>query len=253
MIENHSYDNRLGMLNRPGADGFHLRHGLPTATNPYANGDLQHAFRMPATCQLNGKPAQDWLDSHLQFNHGRNDGFVKSGSGPVAMGYWQQADQPFYYSLARAFPIADRYFCSMPGQTFPNRCYLISATSIGQMNDTLPNQSDYPANGTIFDTLDAAGITWRDYCTTLPTTPLCPRLFPKNHGTRVIPVAWFFTARRRLLRRRAAATGHPARRHPAGRARGAVCLQRLCPVRLPGSVRCHLAVGKGGLCLAPDL
>src|SRR5215472_13874407 len=172
MMENHSYDNRLGMLKRPGADGFHLRHGLPTATNPYANGDLQHAFRMPATCQLNGKPAQDWLDSHLQFNHGRNDGFVKSGSGPVAMGYWQQADQPFYYSLAQAFPIADRYFCSLLGQTFPNRRYLMGATSIGQVNDTIPNESDYPANGTIFDKLDAHGITWRDYYTTLPTTLL---------------------------------------------------------------------------------
>ena len=194
MMENHSYDNRLGMLNRHGADGFHLGHdGLPTATNPYANGDLQHAFRMPTTCQLNGKPAQDWLDSHVQFDHGRNDGFVESGSGPVAMGYWQQADQPFYYSLAQVFPIADRYFCSVLGQTFPNRRYLISATSIGQVDDTVPKESDYPANGTIFDKLDAAGITWRDYYTTLPTTLLYPELFLKNHGTKVIPIAQFFT------------------------------------------------------------
>ena len=106
MMENHSYDNKLGMLRRPGADGFRLgRDGLPLATNPYANGDIQHAFRMPTTCQLDGAPGQDWLDSHIQFDGGRNDGFVESGSGPVAMGYWEQADQPFYYSLASAFPI----------------------------------------------------------------------------------------------------------------------------------------------------
>src|SRR5215471_1029488 len=44
-MENHSYDNKLGMLRRPGADGFQLgHHGLPLATNPYANGDIQHAF-----------------------------------------------------------------------------------------------------------------------------------------------------------------------------------------------------------------
>jgi len=193
MMENHSYDNRLGMLNRHGADGFRLHHGLPTATNPYANGDLQHAFRMPTTCQLDGKPAQDWLNSHIQFNHGRNDGFVESGSGPVSMGYWQQADQPFYYSLAQAFPIADRYFCSVLGQTYPNRRYLMAATSIGQVDDTLPKESDYPANGTIFDKLDAQGITWRDYYTTLPTTLLYPQLYLKNHGTKVIPIAQFFT------------------------------------------------------------
>ncbi|HEV3068762.1 MAG TPA: alkaline phosphatase family protein [Streptosporangiaceae bacterium] len=194
MMENHSYDNRLGMLHRHGADGFRFgRDGLPTATSPYANGDLQHAFRMPTTCQLNGHPAQDWLNSHLQFNHGRNDGFVQSGSGPVSMGYWQQADQPFYDSLAQVFPIADRYFSSVLGQTYPNRRYLMAATSIGQVDDTLPNESDYPANGTIFDKLDASGITWRDYYTTLPTTLLYPQLYLKNHGTKVLPIAQFFT------------------------------------------------------------
>jgi hypothetical protein len=39
MMENHSYDNRLGMPFRPGADGFRLgKGGPPTATNPYPNG-----------------------------------------------------------------------------------------------------------------------------------------------------------------------------------------------------------------------
>jgi len=104
MMENHSYDNRLVMLRRPGADGFRLgRDGLPLATNPYANGDIQHAFRMPATCQLTGYPTQEWEQSHIQFDDGGNDGFVESGSGPVSMGYWEQADQPFYYSMASVF------------------------------------------------------------------------------------------------------------------------------------------------------
>src|SRR5262252_7513676 len=48
MMENHSYDNRLGMLHRPGADGFRLgRHHRPRASNPYPDGRIQHAFRMP--------------------------------------------------------------------------------------------------------------------------------------------------------------------------------------------------------------
>jgi len=193
MMENHSYDNKLGMLRRRGADGFRIgRDGQPTATNPYANGDLQHAFRMPTTCQLSGAPSQSWLNSHVQFAGGRNDGFVESGSGPVAMGYWQDEDQPFYYSLARLFPIADRYFCSVLGQTFPNRRYLISATSIGQVNDTLPKLTDYPANGTIFDRLDAAGISWRNYYSTLPTVELYPELYLKNSGTKIVHTRQFF-------------------------------------------------------------
>ncbi len=192
MMENHSYDNRLGMLHRHGADGFQLgRNGLPVATNPYPNGDLQHAFRMPTTCQISGGPSQEWAASHIQFANGRNDGFVKSPSGPVSMGYWDRGDQPFYYSVAEIFPIADRYFCSVLGQTYPNRRYLMAATSMGQVDDTFTNQ--YPPNGTIFDKLNAAGVSWRDYYTTLPTALLYPKLYQKYHGTRILPMTQFFT------------------------------------------------------------
>jgi phospholipase C len=202
MMENHSFDNHLGMLHRPEVDGFRLgRDGRPRAENPYADGRIQHAFRMPTTCQLSGHPAQDWQASHVQFDAGRLDGFVESGSGPVSMGYWQRADLPFYYSLASAFPISDRYFCSVLGQTYPNRRYLLAATSIGQVNDTLPGLSDYPANGTLFDRLDAHGISWKDYYsgflagTTLPgaSTLLYPPLFFKNNGTKIVPITQFFT------------------------------------------------------------
>ncbi len=190
MQENHSYDNRLGMLNRPGADGFRLGpDGLPTATNPYANGDLQHAFRMPTTCQPGG-PSQEWKSSHIQFAGGRNDGFVISPSGPVSMGYWEQADQPFYYSLAQIFPIADRYFCSVLGQTYPNRRYLMAATSLGIVDDTI--NDSYPKNGTIFDKLLAAGLTWRDYYTTLPSALLYPKLYT-TYRKYIVPITQFFT------------------------------------------------------------
>jgi phospholipase C len=198
VMENHSYDNKLGMLDRPGADGFTLgADGKPTASNPYANGDVQHAFLMPTTCQLFGKPSQTWVNSHAQFADGRNDGFVESGSGAVAMGYWQESDQPFYYSLASHFPIADRYFCSLLGQTFPNRRYLISATSLGMIDDTVPSPLAYPPNGTIFDALDKAGVTWKDYCSTagplISTTQLYPELYARNVGTRVVGIDQFFT------------------------------------------------------------
>ena len=203
MMENHSYDNHLGMLRRPGADGFRLgRNGQPLATNPYSDGRIQHAFRMPTTCQLSAKPAQDWLDSHIQFDNGRLDGFVESGSGPVSMGYWQRADLPFYYSLAAVFPIADRYFCSLLGQTFPNRRYLVAATSIGQVNDTTPALTDYPAGGTVFDRLDAHAITWKDYFsstltlagTTVPaaSTLLYPPVF-LNNPSKTVPITQFFS------------------------------------------------------------
>lgn len=66
------------------------RSGRPTGQNPHPNGKIQHAFRMPTTCQLLGHPSQTWIDSHTQLNGGKLNGFVSSGSGPVAMGYWER-------------------------------------------------------------------------------------------------------------------------------------------------------------------
>jgi hypothetical protein len=83
MMENHSFDNRVGMLDRHDVDGFRLgRDGLPTATNPYPDGTIQHAFRMPTTCQLNSQPSQEWTASHNAYDNGKNDGFVRTSREP---------------------------------------------------------------------------------------------------------------------------------------------------------------------------
>jgi phospholipase C len=191
MMENHSFDNYLGTLGR--GDGFTIGpDGRPTASNADASGKQVRAFRMPTTCQQNGRPSQTWNDSHIQWNNGRNDGFVRSLSGPVAMGYWTAADLPFYHGLARTFPLGDRYFASVLAQTYPNRRYLIAATSWGLVSDPLPKASDPPPpNGTIFDRLDAHQIPWKDYYSNLPTTFLVPSLAQRDQHN-VVPIAQFY-------------------------------------------------------------
>jgi phospholipase C len=176
MMENHSYDNYLGMLGRgpgeqPRGDGFTVGpDGRPTAANPAPDGSIQHAFHMPTTCQLTGKPTQEWEQAHIQFADGRNDGFVKSGSGPVAMGYWTGQDLPWAYSLATTFPVGDHWFASCLGQTQPNRRYLMAATSVGMVDDVLPEDLLPAPAGTIFDRLDAHQIPWRNYYSSFPPT-----------------------------------------------------------------------------------
>src|SRR6202046_2217066 len=83
------------------------------------------------------------------------------------MGYWDQQDLPFTYALASTFPIADRWFCSVLGQTDPNRRFLMSGTSLGLVNDTFPTA--LPPNGTIFDSFNKYNISWRDYYSNVPT------------------------------------------------------------------------------------
>lgn len=198
MMENHSYDNYLGMLGRgageqPRGDGFTIGpDGRPTAVNPTGTGAIQHAFHMPTTCQLCGQPWQEWKQSHIQFNDGRNDGFVRSRSGPVAVGYWTRDDIPWAYSLAATFPLADRWFGSLLGQTQPNRRYLLAATSVGMVNDVLLQNVAPARSGTILDLLDRHGIAWRNYVSSFPPTSF---LFlgdaVRDHSS-VVPIERFF-------------------------------------------------------------
>ena len=177
MMENHSYDNYLGMLRGRG-EGFPLaQDGQPDVSNLSREGDVVRAFHLGATVQHAGVPAQDWHASHLQWGEGRCDGFVTSaqhvlsqdgtaGSGAaaaVAMGYWTEADLPFYYGLARTFPLADRWFSSCLGPTFPNRRFLIAGTAHGLIDDSPYDLFDYPPAGTIFDLLTRHGISWANY------------------------------------------------------------------------------------------
>jgi phospholipase C len=170
MMENHSYDNYLGMLTGRG-DGFALGpDGQPAGTNPTAAGVPVPLRHSPTVTQLSGVPTQSWNASHIQWNGGACDGFVRSVEqtlpgldAEAPMRYWTGADLPFYCWLARTFPLATRWFSSCLGPTFPNRRFLISGTAHGLIDDLVFCMVDRPASGTIFDHLEAHGISWVNY------------------------------------------------------------------------------------------
>ena len=193
-MENHSYDDHFGMLKR--GDGFKLgSDGLPLDANLYTDGKLLKAFHMPSSCQLAHTPGQNWNASHTAYANGRNDGFVK-GSGPVAMGYWDETDIPFYYGLAQTFPLSDRWFCSVLAQTYPNRRFLIAGTAAG----IISTSSDAllappPPNGTIFDRLNEHGISWHDYYSDLPGIAVIPQSVTGTNEAHITKgVSHFITA-----------------------------------------------------------
>jgi phospholipase C len=170
MMENHSYDNYLGMLTGRG-EGMPLdRRGQPTTANPDAAGNSIPSYHLPLTAQVPEIPCQSWHASHLQWHEGKMDGFVTAtqevepgGNPAVAMGYWTENDLPFYYGLARTFPLADHWFSSCLGPTFPNRRFLISGTAHGLIDDLPFHLVDYPQAGTIFDLLSKHDISWVNY------------------------------------------------------------------------------------------
>src|SRR6201986_2299990 len=181
MMETHSYDNYLGMLQGRG-DGFPLgADGRPGVSNPDTAGEPVRAHHLSSTVQRPQVPSQSWHATHHQWAEGKHTGFVTSTQvvvpaagdvdaaaceGPgaaVGMGYWTEDDLPFYYGLARTFPRADRWFSSCLGAAVPNRRFLIAGTANGLIDDASYDLMDYPKAGTVFDLLTEHQISWVNY------------------------------------------------------------------------------------------
>src|SRR5581483_2822439 len=67
MMENHSFDNYLGMLGR--GDGLTLgRDGAVRNVNPDDRGKPVRAYHASSTCQANTDISQSWDVSHRSWN-----------------------------------------------------------------------------------------------------------------------------------------------------------------------------------------
>src|SRR5487761_1187613 len=169
MMENHSFDNYLGALGRgvglpPGPDG------APDVVNALPNGQQGRAHHLTSTAQIANDPTQSGNASHISYADGTCGGFAASvwetvpGADPaIPLGYWTETELPFYHGLARTFPLADRWFCSCLGPTFPNRRFLMAATANGLIDDAMASIVDYPRTGLIFDLLNRHRIPWVNY------------------------------------------------------------------------------------------
>ena len=178
IMENHSFDNLLGAVpfrvkGRELVDGFTRKHGKLVNFNRDAHGRKFYAQTAVSPCQLDGEPSQAWNASHISYDNGRNDGFVRA-SGPIAMRYWDDADLPFTYSLAQHFPLGQRYFCSVLAQTYPNRRFFFTGTASGTIATDNATFTIPAANGTIWDRLDAHKISWGVYYENLPSFLIVP-------------------------------------------------------------------------------
>src|SRR5438445_721615 len=76
MMENHSYDNYLGLLTDRG-EGLPLGpDGAPDVINFLPNGQAFRAHHMTSTTQVKNNPSQNWHASHIQYADGRCDRFA---------------------------------------------------------------------------------------------------------------------------------------------------------------------------------
>ena len=169
MLENRSFDHLLGYLDHPcerftslrdsdfyNQDADLERVGVTAAGSPQGvDPDHSHAG---ALAQMAGTGTVE-----------SNGGFVlsfgtpKSGAddhGHDIMNCLDPAQEvPVLSRLALDFAVCTRWFCSVPGATWPNRNFAHAATSDG----TVDIDAGFYRDLTVFEALEKVGKTWRVY------------------------------------------------------------------------------------------
>jgi phospholipase C len=182
--ENRSFDHYFGTYS--GVEGFgdvaaksiFEQEGYPA---PGFEGKL-----LPFHLETGGKAqcfpdiTHNWQPQHHAWDGGAMDNFVRThlevdgpAAGPATMGYYEQADIPFYRELANTFTICDHYHCSVLGPTDPNRLYSMSGTidpeglNGGPLLETILTTDPRAAGKftwtTMPEQLQSAGVSWKVY------------------------------------------------------------------------------------------
>ena len=191
MLENHSFDNMLGLSGIPG-----IYHATAANSNSYKG--VTYPFGPGAPGSMPTDPGHEFPDVLYQLtqtkpplpknsypainNGGFADNYATSNSektglpttaeiGDIMLGFTTPQYLTVLYQLATTFAVCDQWFSSLPGPTWPNRFFLHGASSDGL--DHSPSSWEmakwetfggfrYP-HGSIFDRMKAHGITFRLY------------------------------------------------------------------------------------------
>jgi phospholipase C len=177
MQENRSFDHYLGRLV---AQGYYNAGDFTDAGSGFAHSDELDGpppgWSMPdgdgglvaphADTEHCYSVNHSWQAMHDDYDNGLLDHFVTQNNpdGQRVMFYEDDTVIPFYYGLASTFSVGDRYFCSVLSSTWPNRYFMMAATSFG-IGDNSFDTNDTEASPAIqiFNELEAAGRTWKDY------------------------------------------------------------------------------------------
>lgn len=211
MLENRSFDHLLGYVRHPDPAAFDGLLGPGPFTNPgWADGTVAASPSAKQVLPVGPDHSHDAVMRQLALAAGKptNQGFVRSyerkcrgldpvrfggllgplvnwvhglsstgqavtGRGPLAMACQPPEQVPVLARLACEFAVCTRWFCSVPGETWPNRNFAHAATSDG---DTVIETRPY-TNPTIFELLEQHGADWRIYFDDTPQVWAFPALW----------------------------------------------------------------------------
>lgn len=158
MMENRSFDHLLGWL--PGANGHQA--GLSYLDSDGEAHPTTHLTTFVGCSHPD--PDHSYAGGRSEYDNGLMDGWLRTTTNDVfSIGYYEEADLPFFSALARNYTTLDNYFASLMGPTFPNRVFQHAAQT-----DRLSNTIDICTLPTIWDRLSAAGVSNKYYYSNVP-------------------------------------------------------------------------------------
>jgi phospholipase C len=163
MQQNRSFDHYFGTY--PGADT--IPSGTCMPIDPARRGS-----RCIKPFPLETRAAADLAHSRgtfaAQYRRGRMNGFIDANrrtSGrvdPTVMGYYDGEDIPYYWNVADEYVLFDRFFASSPSSSVRNGMYWVTGTPGNYNGQSIP-AGGFGDLETIFDRLQARGISWKFY------------------------------------------------------------------------------------------
>jgi phospholipase C len=158
MMENRSFDHLLGWL--PGANGHQA--GLSFVDSHGETHPTNHLTTFIGCSHPD--PDHSYTGGRSEVNNGAMDGWLRTTTNDTfSIGYYVEDDLPFLSALARNFTTLDNYFASILAPTFPNRVF----QHAGQ-TDRVTNTIDISTLPTIWDRLEAAGVSHTYYYSNVP-------------------------------------------------------------------------------------
>ncbi len=188
MQENHTFDNYFGTY--PGVDGIPANTCMPVDPFDPKNTQCIKPFH------LAGGKSTDLDHSEAayadQYDDGKMDGFVWAldqhrQDGSMTMGYYNDQELPYYWNLADQYTLFDRFFSSATDGSNSNHMFWVTASPMSTKEEHSPD--GYGDLQTIFDRLQASGVSWKFYVQNYEPK-LTYRTLDQFAGNRASQVIW---------------------------------------------------------------
>ncbi|CAM6111446.1 unnamed protein product [Calypogeia fissa] len=190
VMENRSFDNVLGFLNRvhPNVDGLKgdeynlVNVSDPNSKKVYISDAEPYVTEADPDHGYDAIKVQVFGGTDTSLKPPPMNGFaqtaeaVQAGFASQVMSAFKPESIPITVALAQEFAVFDKWFASLPCSTQPNRFYVHSATSHGLISNVTADLVDGNPQKTIFENIEEAGLSFGIYYQNIPATLFYSRL-----------------------------------------------------------------------------